>query len=171
MATAVVIPLSEYLTTSYEHDCEWVDGEIRERGMPDEFHSAIQSFLLVYLSKLGLRTRAELRVRVTAQRFRIPDVCVLAADAPLQPIPDAAPLLCVEVLSPDDSMSEMQEKIADYVAMGVTAIWVIDPRRRALFMADREGTRPVDEVTAEALGIRLGVAEIFAELDGLAARE
>ena len=31
MATATQVPLSEYLHTSYEPDCEWIDGEVRER--------------------------------------------------------------------------------------------------------------------------------------------
>ena len=171
MATMVAVPLSEWLTTSYEHDCEWVDGEIRERGMPDEYHSAIQMFFLLYFAglqrSLGARPRAELRVRVAPRRYRIPDVTLLPASAPLQPIPDTAPLLCIEVLSPDDSMSEMQEKIADYLAMGVCSIWIVDPRKRTLFQADADGTHPVSELVLHGTEVRLGAREIFAEIDEL----
>ncbi len=169
MATAEVIPMEEYLSTSYEHDCEWIEGEVRERGMPDEYHGLLQKFFLVYFEinrrRFGLRSFPELRLRVAPRRFRIPDVAVLAANAPLQPIPDTAPVLCVEVLSPDDSMSEMQEKISDYVAMGVEAIWIVDPRTRALFTADADGTRPVEVLALAGTEVRLTGAEIFAELD------
>lgn len=34
MTTATEIPLEECVHTSYEHDCEWVDGEVRERRTP-----------------------------------------------------------------------------------------------------------------------------------------
>ena len=40
------------------------------------------------------------------------------------------PLLCVEVLSKDDTMSSMQERIRDYIEMGVPNVWLIDPRTR-----------------------------------------
>lgn len=172
MAASVTIPMEEYLRTSYEHDCEWIDGEVRERGMPDEYHSAIQAFFIGYFLRLprelGLRVRPELRVRVAPARFRLPDVTLLPASAPLQPIPDTPPMLCIEILSPDDSMGEMQEKIADYLAMGVGAIWIVDPRRRTLFTADAEGTHPVEVLTLAGTDVRLTVAEIFAELDEIA---
>jgi len=47
------------------------------------------------------------------------------------------PLLCVEVLSPDDRMVDMQGKIDDYLAMGVPAIWVVNPSSRKAFVVDR----------------------------------
>lgn len=40
-----------------------------------------------------------------------------------------APDLAVEVLSPDESAAELQEKIDDYQASGTPLIWVIDPDR------------------------------------------
>ena len=36
MGTPTMVTLEEYLHTSDEHDCEWGDGEIKERGVPDE---------------------------------------------------------------------------------------------------------------------------------------
>ena len=130
MATATLVPLEEYLTTSYEHDCEWVDGELRERGMPDDDHSAIQTFFITYFAamqlELGVRVRAELRMRVAAGRYRIPDVTLISRAAPRQAVPDVAPVLAIEILSEDDRASELVEKIGDYVAMGVGAIWVVD---------------------------------------------
>ena len=41
-----------------------------------------------------------------------------------------APDLCVEILSPDETASELQEKIDDFLAAGTSLIWVIDPERR-----------------------------------------
>jgi hypothetical protein len=33
MATNVLIPVSEYLKTSYSPDCDYVDGEVQERNL------------------------------------------------------------------------------------------------------------------------------------------
>jgi Uma2 family endonuclease len=174
MATATQVPLSEYLHTSYEPDCEWIDGEIRERAMPDEFHSAIQFFFLEYFAKmrreLGIRVRPELRLRVAPKKYRIPDVMLLPDSAPFQPVPDTPPLLCVEVLSPDDRVGELQEKIDDYLGMGVTAIWVINPRLRKAFVIDRGAMLPVEELTVAGTAIRIPVHEVFADLDRLEGR-
>ena len=169
MGSAIAVPLEEYLTTSYEYDCEWVDGELRERAMPDEHHSAIQGFLLAYFwamrLELGVRARAELRLRVAARRYRVPDLALLLASSPFGGVPETPPLLCVEIVSPDDRMSEMQEKIADYVRMGVPSIWIVDPHKRTLFTADADGVHPVEVLALAGTTVRLTGAEIFAELD------
>jgi Uma2 family endonuclease len=174
MATSVMVPLEEYLTTSYEHDCEWIEGELKERGMPDEFHSAIQAFLMEYFAglkeELGVRVRAELRVKVAPKRYRIPDVTLIPANAPFLPIPSVPPVLCVEVLSPDDRVGDLEDKIADYIAMGVGAIWIIDPRRRSMATADATGIHVVQEFALNGTQVRLSKAELFAELDELGAR-
>jgi len=169
MATTLVMPLEEYLKTSFEHDCEWVDGEVRERAMPDDDHSALQAFFIAYFARLrqelSIRVRPELRLRVSAGRYRIPDVLLLPATAPRQPIPDTAPMLCIEILSPDDRPGELQEKLADYLAMGVGAIWIVDPRRRKLSTVDSVGTHPVDSFRVPASNYIISAAEIFAELE------
>jgi len=148
MATVTAMPLEEYLKTSFEHDCEWVDGEVRERAMPDDDHSALQAFFIAYFARLArelnVRVRPELRLHVSAKRYRIPDVLLLPASATRQPIPDTPPLLCIEILSLDDRPGELKEKLADYLAMGVGAIWIIDPRRRKLSTVDNQGMHPVE---------------------------
>jgi Uma2 family endonuclease len=48
---------------------------------------------------------------------------------PVQFIP-GAPDLAVEILSPDDRWSEIEEKVADYLAGGVRQVWLVDPRER-----------------------------------------
>jgi Uma2 family endonuclease len=62
---------------------------------------------------------------------RAPDVAFVREDrlgfdprrfAPL------APDLAVEILSPSNTMSEIHEKVLDYVAAGTSLVWVVDPR-------------------------------------------
>jgi Uma2 family endonuclease len=174
MATSTIVSEQEYLRTSYEYDCEYVDGEVRERGLPDEYHSVIQQCLCVYFGsmkkELGVRVRPDLRVKVSARHYRIPDVTLLRQTAPFQPIPTEAPLLCVEVVSPDDRVSEQQEKIDEYVAMGVEHIWIIDPHRRTMAVADASGTRMVTEYGMAGTRVRITREMLFAEIEELAGR-
>src|ERR1017187_9837216 len=50
MATNTVIPVSEYLRTSYSPDCDYVDGEVQERNMGEQDHSDLQTRIAVLLS-------------------------------------------------------------------------------------------------------------------------
>ena len=45
-----------------------------------------------------------------------------------------APDLAVEVLSPSESASELEEKLDDYRACGTPLIWVMDPVRRTVMI-------------------------------------
>jgi len=51
-------------------------------------------------------------------------------NAPPEKIITPPPALCIEILSKDDSMSEMMGRVKDYFAMGVEACWIIDPTAR-----------------------------------------
>src|ERR1035441_9703764 len=101
MAAGTLVSLEEYLHTSYEPDCDYVDGEVQERNLGERDHSRAQGEILLYLRSRypRLRNRAflELRVRVGATRFRIPDVCILAEDAPDEQVPTHPPVLCIEI--------------------------------------------------------------------------
>ena len=171
MATATQVPLREYLHTSYEPDCEWIDGEIRERTAGEGSHAFIQTFFIKFFASReelwGIRVTQELRTQVSATHFRVPDVLVMRSDAPFEEIVTTPPLLCVEVLSPDDRMVDMQDKIDDYLAMGVPAIWVVNPRSRKGFVVDRGALIPVQVLTVAGTEISVSVDQIFAQLNAL----
>ena len=169
MATSTLIPLSEYLRTSYSPDCEWLDGKVRERNMGEGSHAAVQSFFIKYFGRReeewGIRVLPELRTQVSASRFRVPDVLLMRSSDPFEEIVRTPPLLCIEVLSPEDRMGDMQEKIEDYLAMGVAAIWVVNPLKRRAFVVTERGLVPVEELTVPGTPIRVAVPEVFRELD------
>ncbi len=77
-------------------------------------------------------------MQVKPTRFRIPDVCVARADAPVESIFRQPPLICVEILSKDDSFASLVERLDDYLAMGVANIWVIDPGTRRGYRRTKE---------------------------------
>jgi Uma2 family endonuclease len=49
------------------------------------------------------------------------------------------PHLCVEILSRDDTMPYMLEKIDDYRSFGVRYVWIINPRNRKGYVVTSEG--------------------------------
>jgi Uma2 family endonuclease len=114
----------------YEPDCDYVDGELVERNVGEYEHSAIQEALLAWFRQfrktLGIRALPELRVRIAARRFWVPDICVTIGN-PGERILSKPPLLCIEILSPEDRMSRIMERIGDYRSFGVPNIWIIDP--------------------------------------------
>ena len=174
MGTSVMVPLEEYLTTSYEPDREWVEGDVRERNMGDGPHSAMQRFFLKFFFGLeeehGLLAYPELRTQVSRMNYRVPDVSVRRGSDPFESVVTVPPLLCIEILSPDDRMSEMHEKIEDYLSMGVAAVWIVDPRRRTAMLADAGGTRSTDVLEVPGTAICVTIREMFAELDRLEGR-
>ena len=137
MSTVTLVPLNEYLETSYRPDCDYLEGELLERNVGEWDHSRLQ-MLLSRLSfrrekQWGILVVTEQRVQVKARRFRVPDILVLTGP-PTGPIIKEPPFLCIEILSPSDRMAEMQERIDDYLDFGVRYVWLINPRRRRAFI-------------------------------------
>lgn len=68
---------------------------------------------------------------IDSRRFRVPDVCVYSGPGPSDAVFRQPPFLCVEILSPEDRMSRVEDTLADYFARGVEQVWIVDPERRA----------------------------------------
>jgi Uma2 family endonuclease len=133
MPVATQVSVDEYLHTSYDPDRDYIDGEVVERLVGEFEHSRSQSMSAALLvgqeKKWGTLALTEQRVQVTPTRYRIPDVCVLAPGAPRERIIRHPPLLCIEILSKEDTMSDIMERVEEYLGMGVPYVWVIDPWR------------------------------------------
>ena len=129
MSVETVFPLEEYLSSSYDPDVEYVDGVLVERNVGDWLHSLIQRNLIVALSRKypHLYAVPVLRSQTRETRFRLPDVSVLFAAAETKYLVDVA-FITIEILSDEDKMTRMMEKLAEYEAKGVPNIWLIDPR-------------------------------------------
>jgi len=49
-AAPAPVPLSEYLNTEYEPDCDYVDGILEERNVGKNRHSRTQTLLIAWLA-------------------------------------------------------------------------------------------------------------------------
>jgi Uma2 family endonuclease len=168
MATGTLVSLDEYLSTTYDPDREYVDGELLERNMGELDHSGIQGIVFALLhsqrQQRGIHVFLELRVQVSATRFRVPDILVTLNKAKGR-ILKVPPFLCVEILSPEDR-SRVEKKIDDYLRFGVQYVWLIDPAEKTGRAYTREGKRESTDVLATSdPELKLSLKEVFEALD------
>jgi Uma2 family endonuclease len=162
--TTVPITLDEYMRTSYSPDCDYIDGVVVERNVGKGKHAYTQSRLLLKLNQLLERkfiVLVEQRVRISGSRVRIPDVCVVKE---LEEVVTKAPLLCVEVLSPDDRWNRVIGSVSDYQGMGVPCVWVIDPYQVRAWTFESENP-PIEikdgRLTAGCLGVEVQIGDVL----------
>ena len=82
---------------------------------------------------------------------------------------ELAPDLVVEIVSPTDRWTTVSEKVDAYLAAGVTLVWVVEPRARAVRVYTPAGTeRRLRAETGDILeaepvlpGFRLGLLDLF----------
>ena len=79
--------------------------------------------------ELDILCSTDQRIQVWATRVRVPDLVVLRPGRQPEILVEP-PLLIVEILSPGDSYSDLQERSRDYAAMGVETVWIVDPKTR-----------------------------------------
>lgn len=155
MATAPTLPfvsVEEYLKTDYEPHCEYLDGVLKPKALPDLIHSYLQSLLLVLIGgqqhTLGLYALAELHSRITPSRWRLPDVCGMTSRPANGRYPDAEtpPLFSIEIVSEGEPWTDLRGKLADHLAMGIKTVIIADPYNKTVLVATR--TQPLHEISA-----------------------
>ena len=143
------------------------EGEIRERydiingerivmPNPTEDHQDIAFNIATPLKTYGQRTGrgkmviAPQDVLITRRPLRVrqPDVLFISAERKAQNRPSSdpapwspAPELVVEILSPSDTRSVLEDKIADYVSVNVLELWAV-----------RQGAQTVEVLRLSPLG-------------------
>ena len=171
MSSAAGVSVEEYLSTAYRPDCDYIEGEVRERNVGEYDHGRLQARLAIWFGNherdWRIRVLVEQRVRLGTGRFRIPDVCVIDWNQPIEQVFTAPPLICIEVLSKDDSLRSIRERVDEYLNFGVPNVWILDPVLRKAYVCTQSGFQEPDGGILQAAGypIRVPLAEVFAELD------
>ncbi len=159
---------------------ELVRGELRKMPPAGHVHGRYTSFIGGYLmmhvktNGLGNTYGAETGFMLASNpdHVRAPDAAFVRRER-AESVGDApgffpgAPDLAIEVISPNDSYTEVDEKIADWLAAGTLAVIVVDPRRRtvkvhrspaSVITLNESDTLEIDDVVS---GWRMPVKEIF----------
>ena len=169
MAASASIPLQQYLTTVYEPDVDYVDGVLEDRHVGEYGHNIVQRAILFwfYTRERAWRIRAiqEQRTRVASTKVRLPDISVFWRNIPVEQVFTRPQLIAVEVLSPEDRHSRVDEKIANYIAFGVQNIWVVDPLARAGWDCSSGDWSSRSRFAVATSPIYLDLPELFKQLD------
>jgi Uma2 family endonuclease len=167
------VSVEEYLSTVYEHDCEFVDGVIEERDLGEFEHSFLQlllgSIFMNHRPEWGIIAFSEQRIQLAPNRFRVPDLVVVRADFKRESILTHPPLIAIEIQSPEDTLRRTTIKAAEYLAFGIQNVWVIDPYARVAYRATEKGLELVrdGELSVPGTPIHVSAQQLFAELDRL----
>lgn len=97
------------------------------------YHGRMQGRLAQRLAPLGGEALIEVGIATAAGAF-VPDVAwaskeFIARHANETPL-SRAPELCIEVASPSNSLKELNEKVAAYLASGAIEAWIVFPQSR-----------------------------------------
>jgi Uma2 family endonuclease len=167
MGVGTLISVDEYLRTSYRPDCDFVEGEVLNRNVGKRRHGYAQMHIGIWF---GRRTDppelvpiSELRMRVGPNRIRIPDVVVSEVPLPEEEVFTRPPYLCIEAMSPDDTVLGMQDLMDDYLQFGIPNIWVIDPwKHRGWSVTSAGWATAIDGVMRTADGrIAMPLADVL----------
>ncbi len=169
-AVAVRMTLEEYLHTTFRPDVEFVDGVVEERNVGEWEHGGLQGILCFMLmtkeSEWGVLVTPELRTQTAPRNFRVPDVSVIDARDKVKRWLTKAPLLCVEVLSPEDRLNAMLKRVKDFHSMGVGQVWIFDPEAEKVWVSTPDGVMEWSGgvLTVPGTKIELDPAMAFAKL-------
>jgi Uma2 family endonuclease len=158
--------------------CELIRGEIVRMAPPSPEHADVANLVAFHLTlhvqanKLG-KVFAEVGYVLSRNPdvVRAPDVSFVRADRLPAKFAKGffavTPDLAVEVVSPNDTASEVAEKVDEWLAAGVVSVWVIYPTNHSIVI-HRSGNqilryRDSDTITTEPTlaGFQFPVRAIF----------
>ena len=160
---------------------ELIDGELREMSPVTMWQGEVEVNLAMRLHThvrgraLGCVSigKATFIVRGDPDRVRAADIAFIRQERvpPLearQHIMEVIPDLVVEILSKNDTIEEVNDKIDDWLGAGVQVLWIVDPFRRTvtIYQPGHDptllGEHGILEGDPIIPGFRCPVAEIFA---------
>ena len=108
-------------------------GRVLMSPRPGNYHSALQGRLITRLSVLVGEALVEASI-VTGAGVMVPDVAWASAtflrDHRFETPFTTAPEICIEVVSPSNSVKELVEKRIAYLAAGAHEVWIVYPQSK-----------------------------------------
>lgn len=112
--------------------------------------------------------------RLAHGTIRLPDASFTRRERLPDPLPQVSgwcPDLCVEVLSPDNTSAEMQQKRQEYFTSGCQLMWILDRTQKncQVWSSEHDCTTVTIEGSLDGgnvlPGFRVTMKEIFAEFE------
>nr|MBA2340866.1 Uma2 family endonuclease [Pyrinomonadaceae bacterium] len=125
--------------------CELIEGKLQRFPLAEQLHGQIAAKLgctlgnFIVANKLGeiYAAGTGFLLRRNPDTVRAADVSFLRKER-VDEIGDAegfvpgAPDLAVEVISPNDKLTEIEEKVAEWLHYGTRLVWIVNPKRRTV---------------------------------------
>jgi Uma2 family endonuclease len=155
----------------FRHNKYILNGEVfDDMGNAQRLHEIMKArlhqALLLCLLENGISGRV-----FSETAYQLDDYSVLIPDISVQ-LPERAggpgffqglPEIAIEILSPANSLSEIERKAQAYWAHGVGAVWVVDPEARQTWSIDAAGTW-IESVAVEVNGFLVEMALLYPEV-------
>jgi len=137
--------------------------------------SALTRFVIEH--KVGVVCGSSAGYWMKGGNLRSPDVSFIAKERlaglkrPPKTFFGGAPDLAVEILSPEDTVERLHEKIVEYFENGTQLVWVVNPEEQTVLVYHTPQPdkllRTGDELDGENVipGFSMPVGELFAELE------
>lgn len=176
------LTLEEFLALSEgDVNYEFVDGQAVSKVSPKYFHSTLQTALLLLIRawcKGKGRVGAEWAILLKRQGkdwAPLPDVTYISYER----LPKswkrneacpALPELVIEIISPDQTMKEFEDKAKDYFEAGVSRVWVVDTEAISIRIFFPDGSSQVYTDTTPIIytllpGLELTTRQVFEEAE------
>jgi Uma2 family endonuclease len=165
------------------HRYEIVNGALIDMGNSGALHGYVCSMLMILLGghvrlqNLGVMFDSSTAFKMKNGNKRSPDIAFFAKERlqGMTELPsgflEGAPDLAVEVLSPGNTVEEIDEKITEYFDNGARLVWVISPTQHyvLVYRSAQEPDRllkSADALDGEDVvhGFTLPVADLFQKL-------
>ena len=150
---------------------EYWFGEAIQKSNPTSLHGLVQLVLGMLILRRGWRAGSEVRLKISNVAHPVPDI-VASSTSMGSPYPEQPVDLCVELLSPGDTLRDVFRKAAHYLDWRIGVVWIIDPERRRVYAMSIENPQPIELADSDSLtagsgsrAIAIPVSELFGELD------
>ncbi len=166
------------------HHYEIINGELIDMGNSGALHGYVCSLALAALAgyilpkKLGVILDSSTAFNMKNGNKRSPDIAFFAKERlqSMTVLPsgylEGAPDLAVEVLSPGNTVEEIDDKLTEYFENGSRLVWVINPIQHyvLVYRSAQEPDRllkSMDSLGGEDVipGFTLAVTDLFQKLD------
>ena len=166
------------------HHYEIINGELIDMGNSGALHGYVCSLALAALAgyilpkKLGVILDSSTAFKMKNGNKRSPDIAFFAKERlqGMAVLPsgylEGAPDLAVEVLSPGNTVEEIEDKLTEYFENGSRLVWVIHPTQHyvLVYRSAHEPDRLLkekDSLDGEEVipGFTLAIADLFQKLD------
>ncbi|TVP58609.1 MAG: Uma2 family endonuclease [Nodularia sp. (in: Bacteria)] len=180
--TGTKLTLEEFLNLPGDDvNYEFVDGQAVPKVSPKFFHSTLQAALLVLIrlwckgkGRVGTEWAVILK-RQGKDWVPVPDLTYISyerlpASWKRNEACPVIPELVIEIISPDQTKKEFEEKAKDYLAVGVSIVWVVDPEAISIrvFLPDGSSQVYTDNmliINSILPGLELTTRQVFEEAD------